>query len=185
MTLATFLLFAALFALPLDIYIVYRAVRRIRELRRETASERVRSGFAEARIRLMRLVISAELDSRSETFQALYHIQTALLRRPDEYHRIVPIILKSIAKDANKGGPLWEEAKAWTPEVSANVGQTLEAIHNLFTQYSFTYRQALKVLGVAAANPKVVALILPRRKDRKSYRDYKELRDRFGRLCHA
>src|SRR5205809_425605 len=64
--------------------------RRARQIRNK---ERTRRQFAEARNALMNLVIASDVDVNSMSFRFFYYINTAFMRRPDQYRQISRILV--------------------------------------------------------------------------------------------
>src|SRR5437588_7394466 len=55
--------------------------------------ERTRRQFSEARIALVELALARDIDIRSMSFRFFYHINTAFIRRPDQYRAISKLLV--------------------------------------------------------------------------------------------
>src|SRR5687768_13041419 len=73
-------------------------LRTARAYRRTARAERIRSRFAEARNQLTWKVIRGELDAESNTFRLLYFLQTAMMRRDDQYEQMWSTLVASVAQ---------------------------------------------------------------------------------------
>ena len=83
-------------------------------------TERTRARWAKARNLLMQLVAEGKLDVRSQTFRRLYHLQTFVLRRPDEYKEISSELFESFAdRPGDSSGVDWirDESADWPDEM--------------------------------------------------------------------
>lgn len=114
-----------------------------RKIRHERNSERTRRQFAEARNRLVKLAVDRRVDVNSASFKYFYQINTAFMRRPDQYREISAAVAYSFLKpdsDSPSDEELLREAKDWSPEFKKVVRATADAMGYLLLDYSFFLR---------------------------------------------
>jgi hypothetical protein len=86
-----------------------RYVRRLNaRLEHRIRVEHARAQFADAREKLVKFAINGQIDSRSQKFRELYHAQTFIMRRPDQFDEIGKVLRTSVfatlAKDESNPG---------------------------------------------------------------------------------
>jgi hypothetical protein len=108
--------------------------------------------FAEARYDLMHLMMNEELSAKSTTFRFFYHLDTFVMRRPNDYGKISALLVNSLVSDekSNSGivEVLMKEKKDWTPAVKDMVLKQSKALSHLMVSNSFTLRNLYRVLRV-------------------------------------
>lgn len=125
-------------------YLVERQNRKLRQLIR---TERTQQQFAEARNDLMRLALSGGIDTQSSTFRTLYHMNTAVMRRPDVYPEISAGLFKVVLHTAamESTSPVEEESATWSPAVKDVVKKTADAMNYIILEYSRLFRFIYRV----------------------------------------
>ena len=103
--------------------------------------ERTRHHFAEARTKLLKMVRESKIDANSETFKTIYHINTYVMRRPDQYPEISRKVLRAILL-SKKEGSLTSEAQDWDQETKEVVRETANALGLIVVDYSRILRIA-------------------------------------------
>lgn len=108
-----------------------RACKRLR-------AERVRGAFADARNALVLSALKGELSVKSATYNNLYFLCTAVMRRDDQYDSMWTSLLGAIAsvKEQRDDDPIKQEAKFWTPEIRSVVAKTGAAIEVMLIEHS-------------------------------------------------
>lgn len=96
--------------------------RRVRHLKRELHTERIRNSWAEARVQMYALIREDKLSVHSATFREFVRMQTFILRRPERYREISEHLryglLRSVGEDADALD--WEtEIRDWPQEMHA------------------------------------------------------------------
>lgn len=102
-----------------------------RHIRRDLRAEKIRGLMGESRNQLVTLAIHQKIDINSETFRALYPIQTFILRRPDQYDEIADWLRRAFLSyrgTTKTEGPLDVEARVWTPEIRMSARKMAEAL---------------------------------------------------------
>jgi len=104
--------------------------------------ERTRRQFSEARNSLVELAIARDIDIRSMSFRFFYHINTAFIRRPDQYRAISKLLVSLFLNqhDSSSGEELLAESKSWSPAVKSVVRATADALGYVVIDYSATLR---------------------------------------------
>jgi hypothetical protein len=113
--LGTFGLVAVLYLLITSI----PTARRVRDLKRKIHIERTRSYWGEARVLMYKLAREGKISVNSHTFQSFVVMQTAVLRRPEEYDRISEVLFRQFTNPTvSPGVPVWrQEVPSWPPEM--------------------------------------------------------------------
>lgn len=92
--------------------------RRARHYKNIAHDEKIRSTWAEARARLLDLVRDNKLNVRSDTFKALYQVQTFILRRPEAYAEIAARFRETFLTNSGSKPPRWfREKNSWPDEL--------------------------------------------------------------------
>ena len=121
-----------------ELIVGYYVRRSRRKYREEYRTERAQSHFAAARNDLMRLAIAGEIDVDSASFRRFYFINTALMRRPDQYPQFSQAITRMIldSRGLEPDEELVRESKRWTREFRAVVTATANALDYILLDYS-------------------------------------------------
>jgi len=160
--------------------------------------ERTRRQFAEARNMLMKLVMHRAVDVDSTSFKFFYYINTAFMRRPDQYQDVCGVLVSLFLHQENSssGDELLAESKTWSEGFKAVVRETANALGYVVIDYSWLMRLAFK-LGRKEASPfhmlsSVRAQIVAREERiaeiaeaRKAMYKMAEMRPSTGSLAHA
>jgi hypothetical protein len=92
--------------------------RRARHYKNIAHDEKIRSTWAEARAKLIELVRDNKLNVQSDTFKALYQIQTSILRRPEAYVEIAARFRETFLTNSGSKPPRWfREKDSWPDEL--------------------------------------------------------------------
>lgn len=120
-----------------------------RNARRRVRAERVRSAFAEARNEVVRLAATGALSPDSATFQTLYFVNTAVMRRDDQYDQMWPAFLGSIStvNDPERIRPIQAEARTWSEPVAAAAFKSSQAIEIMLVEHSLLMRGVFRLTG--------------------------------------
>lgn len=86
-----------------ELFFIYKNIRRTNSAAHNVRSEKTRQYFANLRNRLMQMVFSNEMDTRSVSFQSLYQLYTAIMRRPDHYKEIGKLLFAVLALKEGSG----------------------------------------------------------------------------------
>lgn len=118
-----------------------------RKLKHTRNTERTRRQFAEARNELMRAAIEKQVDFNSMSFQYFYRLNTAFMRRPDQYREIMAAIAHSVLnpQDSKTGEEVITESSNWSPEFKRIVKTTADAMGYLLLDYSLFLRIAFRL----------------------------------------
>ena len=113
--------------------------RRARQTRNK---ERTRRQFAEARNALMNLAIAKDVDVNSLSFRFFYYINTAFMRRPDQYREISIVLVNLFLNqhDSSSGEELLAESRHWSPSFKSVVRLTAGALGYVVLDYSWSVR---------------------------------------------
>lgn len=115
--------------------IVVRRSRR--KYRHEYRVERTQSHFAAARNELMRLAVAGEVDVNSRSFQRFYYVNTAIMRRPDQYAEISHAMVTAVlTRQGEPDEQLSRESKNWSPAFREVVKATAHAMDYIILDYS-------------------------------------------------
>jgi hypothetical protein len=120
----------------LAVGIVVRRSRR--KYRHEYRVERTQSHFAAARNELMRLAVAGEVDVNSRSFQRFYYVNTAIMRRPDQYSEISRAMVGAfLSRQGDEPDEqLSRESKNWSPAFRDAVKATAHAMDYIILDYS-------------------------------------------------
>ena len=113
-----------------------------RRIKHSRNKERTRRQFAESRNALVELAMAREVDVKSRSFQLFYHINTAFMRRPDQYREISGLLVR-LFLDHHNSSPAEEllaESKNWSPGFKAVVRSTADALGYVVLDYSWFIR---------------------------------------------
>ena len=117
---------------------VFKQRQKINELYR---IDKTQSHFAEARNKLMDLAKSGEIDINSLTFQYFYYVNTAMMRRPDEYPQISNTLRSVLlSHSSSKGSYLSSESQYWSSSVKEMIRSTADALGHIVIDYSLILR---------------------------------------------
>jgi hypothetical protein len=107
---------------------------------------RTQSNFAEARTDLMRLAVNGEIDVRSATFRQVYHLTTAIMRRPDEYPTISAALRKAFLNSMEQGvrSELHQERETWTQGVKVMLLKMSKSLDYIIFNHSIWWRVAIR-----------------------------------------
>lgn len=111
-----------------------RKIRRIEETRRH---------FAEARNKLINLVIKNDIEVDSFTFKCFFNFNTHIMRRPDLYPEISTNLRRAFLVKPDRSSsdnPLFKEAKQWNDNIKEAVESTANAMFYLALIYSWRLR---------------------------------------------
>jgi|694.fasta_scaffold39537_4 hypothetical protein len=99
--------------------------------------DRIRRSFAEARIKLFRLVTSKKLSPESATFRYLYFLNTSVMRRQDMYEDMWKVFVYAILqiKESTGDHQIQLEASQWSSEVREVVLETADAIQLMIYEH--------------------------------------------------
>ncbi len=113
-----------------------------RKVRHERNVERTRRQFAEARNHLFRLMLEHKVNVDSVSFKHFYQINTAFMRRPDQYREISAAVAYLFLKmpDSPPSQEMLDESKDWSPEFKQVVRATADAMGYLLLDYSLFIR---------------------------------------------
>lgn len=113
-----------------------------RKYRHEYRTERTQSHFAAARNDLMRLAIAGEVNVNSTSFKRIYSLNTALMRRPDQYPEFSQAITYMFVSNHNAepDEELERESKEWSPAFKQVVRATARAMDYIVLDYSWLMR---------------------------------------------
>ena len=91
--------------------------RRLRRLRHEIQTDRIRNCWGEARVLMYNLARDGKISVRSATFQEFVRVQTFVLRRPDEYKAISRVLFDDLFRQP-AAAPGWaNEMSTWPHEM--------------------------------------------------------------------
>lgn len=137
---------ATVLALACLLGVIVRSVIRVRARLR---AERVRSAFAEARNDLVLLTITGELAPESATFRMLYFLNTAVMRRDDQYDAMWPAFLQSLraVNDETHVNPMRAESREWTPGVASAAIRACQAMEVMLVEHSLILRAVFRLTG--------------------------------------
>jgi len=115
--------------------------------RHEYRTERTQSHFAVARNDLMRLAIAGEVNVNSTSFRRIYSLNTALMRRPDQYPEFSQAITFMFVSNHNAepDEELERESKQWSPAFRQVVKATAHAMDYIILDYSWIMRQMFRL----------------------------------------
>lgn len=113
--------------------------RKIRHNRRVEITQR---HFAVARNELMRLALTGEVDVNSESFRRFYFLNTAMMRRPDQYQQFSYAITHMFLSDkgTEPSDELQRERKNWSPAFREAVKATASALDYIVLDYFWPIR---------------------------------------------
>lgn len=117
---------------------------RIRHYRNK---ERTRRQFAEARNALTELALTRDTDVNSMSFRFFYYINTAFMRRPDQYREISGVLVALFLNQHNSSSSeeLLAESRMWSPGFKAVVRKTADALGYVVIDYSWWRRFMFKL----------------------------------------
>jgi len=107
---------------------------------------RTQANFGDARCDLMRLAVSGEIDVRSQTFRRVYHLTTAIMRRPDEYTAISAALRQAFlnSMEEGEGSDLNIERESWTQGTKDVLSKTSQSLDYIIFNYSVWWRLAVR-----------------------------------------
>lgn len=110
--------------------------------RNELRKERAEGQFAIARNKLMNLALASEIDVNTISFKSFYSINTAFMRRPDQYSEMTAALVHLFLNvhDSSQGEELQAESKRWSPAFREVVKDTADAMDYLVLDYSWIIR---------------------------------------------
>jgi hypothetical protein len=113
----------------------------------EYRTERTQSHFAAARNDLMLLAIANEVDVNSVSFKQIYALNTALMRRPDQYPEFSQAIAHWVIcnRDEQHDEVLERESKEWSPAFRQVVKATAHAMDYIILDYSWIMRLMFRI----------------------------------------
>lgn len=130
-----------------------RSSRRARTYREALRAERVRGLFAEARAKLVLKALRGGLDPDSETYRTLYFLQTAMMRRDDQYGEIWGVLVRAVHEASRKPvvDRLSTERATWDAETKDIAYRTSLAINAILVEYSLLLRTLVPILRLLRA----------------------------------
>jgi hypothetical protein len=114
-----------------------------RRFRNELRVEQAQCQFAIARNKLMSLAVNKEIDVNTRSFKSFYRVNTAFMRRPDQYREIAAMLVHMFLNihDSSSGEELLAESKNWSPAFREVVRNTADAMETLILNYSLLVRK--------------------------------------------
>lgn len=146
--LSVLLLVVGLWALK-ELIVAFIAWRKTHSIEQERRVEVTQRHFAEARNALMRAALDGEIDVDSYTFKLFYFLNTALMRRPDQYDEISDALAKVLILDDSSteiSNEVRKEASDLSQEAAEAIKKTGDAMGYLVIDYSFLLRNAFRLL---------------------------------------
>lgn len=131
-----------------ELAIGVRTFFRRTDLRFQRETEATQRHFAVARNKLMRSAVEGKIDVNSSVFKIFYAVNTALMRRPDQYEEISQALGALIILEEDEGGAkvLRSEIEELDSEALDAVEATGDAIGHLVVDYSFILRNFYRLL---------------------------------------
>lgn len=112
-------------------------MRSRRKYRHDYRVERTQSHFAAARNELMRLAVAGEVDVNTKSFQRFYYLNTAIMRRPDQYVELSRAMVGAfLSRKGDADEQLSIESKSWSPAFREVVKATANAMNYIILDYS-------------------------------------------------
>lgn len=139
-------LVAILYAVGECLVAVYTWWRTL-DIRFRRSAEETQRHFAQARNQLMESAVTGELSVDSPVFKLFYAINTALMRRPDQYEEISKAIAPVLVLEKTPGNAeaFRNEMQKLSPEALNAVRATADALGHLVVDYSFLLRNAFRL----------------------------------------
>jgi hypothetical protein len=126
--------------------VTWKKTRSVTQKRRVEVTQR---HFAEARNALMRAALDGEIDVDSYIFKLFYFLNTAFMRRPDQYVDISDALAKVLIlddSDAEISSEVKKEASTLSQEAAEAIKKTGDAMGYLVIDYSFLLRNAFRIV---------------------------------------
>jgi len=110
--------------------------------------EETQRHFAEARNQLMEAAIGGNIDVDSEAFKLFYGINTAFMRRPDQYEEISKALttISVLDEDPESAEAMRVEVEDLSPEALDALRRTGDALGHLVIDYSFLLKNAYRLM---------------------------------------
>ena len=111
--------------------------------------EQTQGNFAEVRNELMRLAVSGEANARTDTFREIYQLNTAFMRRPDEYVDMSNALRRFMMsnEETPSGKTAIERESGQIDDATKKVAlMTADALSHIVVDYSFILRNGYRYI---------------------------------------
>ncbi len=186
----TILGFLAFLLIIKEAAIGFMAWRRFRAARYARRCEVTQRHFGEARNVLMRAVVAGDLSPDTYLFRVLYFINTAFIRRPDEYPALSAQIrnITTWESTTGLGDKMAQEAGAISIQGKRAIEATVQALDHIVIDYSFLWRSISRVLRRSDPHFSIMVFMMMIRETKKKEQykaDIQETKRQLHRLAMA
>lgn len=139
-----FLTVVALLWVAREILVGLNSIRMRKKYEYLRRLEQTQGRFAVVRNELMRFAVEGEADAKSATFREIYQLNTAFMRRPDEYKEMSAALRRFVMSSEmpSGGSAISREMSHIDPGTKEAARMTSEALSHIVVDYSFVLRSA-------------------------------------------